>query len=208
VRQIADVIRRQLGLNNGRLPADEMIKAWSTDLLHRLGPIVPEHLESSFVAAREEAAERRARGAFGALNLDDVIRIYKRRPRPETAVPYDPYCSYCRHGHVMMTDPQGYETQVPCSCAAGRHQGATLKIYEGRHNVEELLRRGWELKVSPLKVSREETVWLVSRSERTSPTIALAELRALRESGEPLPPLSPTDSARAKAILDAGRENG
>ena len=201
MRKIALILDRQLLAHNGKAADPGVVTAWTRDLLSRLGPIVPEHLEAAFVAAREEAAERRARGRFGQLSIDDVVRSYRRAPKPVDAVPFDPYCGYCREGHVLMIDPEGYEVQVPCACAAGEHQRGLLKIYEGRHNVEELLRRGWKLKTSPQRITQDEVMWLVARSERTRPVEALAELNALKAANDPLPQLSDEEIERARSII-------
>ena len=74
MNQIAETIEAQLTSANQRTPDPEVVETWLIDLQNRLGAISTDRLERAFTAAREECAERRARGQFGQLSLDDVIR--------------------------------------------------------------------------------------------------------------------------------------
>jgi len=196
--QIAETIEAQLTSANQRTPDPDIVETWLIDLQNRLGAISTDRLERAFTAAREECAERRARGQFGQLALDDVIRQYRRTKARAVDVPTDPHCPHaCDKGHAMMTDREGYDVQVPCSCLAGEHLRAHLKIYQGRRNVEELLRFGWRVKSrSRRRLSEEEVQWLMARSFETSIAHAMWEHRKDRKM-----PITDENKDRAALIL-------
>ena len=181
--QIAETIEAQLTSANQRTPGVDVVETWLIDLQNRLGAISADRLERAFTAARDECAERRARGAFGQLSLDDVIRQYRKTEARAVDVPTDPHCPHaCDKGHAMMTDKEGYDVQVPCSCRAGEHLRNHLKIYERRRNVEELLRFGWKVKSrSKRRLSEDEVQWLMARSFETSIQHAMWEHRKDRK---------------------------
>jgi len=181
--QIAETIEAQLTSANQRAPHPDIVETWLIDLQNRLGAISTDRLDRAFTAAREECAERRARGQFGQLGLDDVIRQYRRTEARAVDVPTDPHCPHaCDGGHAMMTDKEGYDVQVPCSCRAGEHLRNHLKIYERRRNVEELLRFGWKVKSrSKRRLSDDEVQWLMARSFETSIAHAMWEHRKDRK---------------------------
>jgi len=181
--QIAETIEAQLTSANQRTPGVDVVETWLIDLQNRLGAISADRLERAFTAARDECAERRARGAFGQLSLDDVIRQYRKTEARAVDVPTDPHCPHaCDKGHLMMTDKEGYDVQVPCSCRAGEHLRNHLKIYERRRNVEELLRFGWKVKNrSQRRLSEDEVQWLMARSFETSIQHAMWEHRKDRK---------------------------
>ena len=181
--QIAETIEAQLTSANQRTPGVDVVETWLIDLQNRLGAISADRLERAFTAARDECAERRARGAFGQLSLDDVIRQYRKTEARAVDVPTDPHCPHaCDKGHLMMTDKEGYDVQVPCSCRAGEHLRNHLKIYERRRNVEELLRFGWKVKSrSKRRLSEDEVQWLMARSFETSIQHAMWEHRKDRK---------------------------
>ena len=176
---IAETIEAQLTSANQRTPDPDIVETWLIDLQGRLGAISAERLDLAFTAARDECAERRARGQFGQLGLDDVIRQYRRTEARAVDVPTDPDCPHaCDKGHLMMTDKEGYDVQVPCSCRAGEHLRTHLKIYERRRNVEELLRFGWKIKSrAKRRLSEDEVQWLMARSFETSIAHAMWEHR-------------------------------
>jgi hypothetical protein len=198
MEEITETIEAQLTSANQNPPGVEVVETWVIDLQHRLGAIAPDRLERAFTAAREECAERRARGAFGQLSLDDVIRQYRRTKARAVEVPTDPHCPHaCDRGHAMMTDKGGYDVQVPCSCLAGEHLRSHLKIYERAHNVEELLRFGWKVKSrSKRRLSEEEVQWLMARSFETSIAHAMWEHRQDRKM-----PATDENKDRAAKIL-------
>jgi len=181
--EIAETIEAQLTSANQRTPGVDVVETWLIDLQNRLGAISADRLERAFTAARDECAERRARGAFGQLSLDDVIRQYRKTEARAVDVPTDPHCPHaCDKGHAMMTDKEGYDVQVPCSCRAGEHLRNHLKIYERRRNVEELLRFGWKVKSrSKRRLSEDEVQWLMARSFETSIQHAMWEHRKDRK---------------------------
>jgi len=203
MQKIIETIEAQLTSANQREPAEEIVNTWAKDLQHRLGALAPDRLERAFTAAREECAERRARGQFGQLSLDDVIRQYRKTEARAVEVPTDPHCPHeCARGHVMMIDQEGYDVQVPCSCRSGEHQRTHLKIYARRRNVEDLLHFGWTIKRrSQRKVSQEETQWLMARSFETSITHAMWESRKGRK-------MSPTDENMDRAAIILSRSIG
>ena len=203
MRGLVQEIESQLTSANQKKPDPAVVKAWLRDLTSRLGDMTPSRLSQAFALARDEASERRGRGAFGQLALDDVIRHYRRTPAAAPEIPIPAECTYgCAEGHLMMIEPPGhYEVQVPCSCVAGEFQRASLRIYEGARNVEELLRFGWKLKATHQRLRREELLWLIVRSDTTSPTAAMEQLRAGKAQGAPLPHLSAAETARAAAVI-------
>ena len=179
---VINTIENQLTSANQKKPDPSVVKAWLRDLQHRLGAISPDRLERAFVLARDEASLRRGRGSFGQLSLDDVIRHYKTIPASVEEVPDDPHCPHaCTKGEAMMIDRKGYEVVVPCSCRAGEHLRIRLKIYEGRRNVDELLRAGWKLKPRAQRISEDELQWLMARSFETSIMHAMWERKEGRE---------------------------
>ena len=180
---IAEIIEAQLTLTNQRGPEPDVVSTWMIDLQHRLGSISQERLALAFTAARDECAERRARGAYGQLSLDDVIRQYRKTKARAVDVPVDLHCPHaCDKGHLMMADREGLDVQVPCSCRAGEHLRTHLKIYERRRNVEELLRFGWKVKGrSQRRLSEDEVQWLMARSFETSIAHAMWEHRKDRK---------------------------
>ena len=205
MQQITDTVEAQLTSANQKPPGVDVVETWVIDLQHRLGAIAPDRLERAFTAAREECAERRARGAFGQLSLDDVIRQYRRTKARAVEVPTDPHCPHaCDRGHAMMIDREGYEVQVPCSCLAGEHLRSHLKIYERRRNVEELLRFGWKVKSrSKRRLSEDEVQWLMARSFETSIAHAMWEHRQDRKM-----PATDENRDRAAKILSGSIGRG
>jgi hypothetical protein len=205
MEEITDTVEAQLTSANQKAPGADVVETWVIDLQHRLGAIAPDRLERAFTAAREECAERRARGAFGQLSLDDVIRQYRRTKARAVEVPTDPHCPHaCDRGHVMMIDKGGYDVQVPCSCLAGEHLRSHLKIYERAHNVEELLRFGWKVKSrSKRRLSEEEVQWLMARSFETSIAHAMWEHRQDRKM-----PATDENRDRAAKILSGSIGRG
>ena len=83
----------------------------------------------------------------------------------------------------MMIDSKApdYDVLVPCSCRAGEHLRGRLKIFDGKRNVDELLRSGWSMKPQPRVLSQDETQWLMARSFETSIAHAMWEKRKGRE---------------------------
>ena len=185
MQEVVAVITSQLCSINQKDPDGELVETWLRDLQHRLGAIAPDRLAAAFVVARDDCAERRARGAFGQLSLDDVIRHYRRAPAEAESIPQDPHCPHaCDRGNALMTDPKlpTYDVLGPCSCRAGEHLRAKRAAFEGKRNVEELLRFGWRLKPRPAPLSQEDTRWLMARTFETSIQHALWEHREGRRS--------------------------
>ncbi len=207
MEEITDTVEAQLTSANQKSPGADVVETWVIDLQHRLGAIAPDRLERAFTAAREECAERRARGAFGQLSLDDVIRQYRRTKARAVEVPTDPHCPHaCDRGHVMMIEKKApsYDVQVPCSCLAGEHLRSHLKIYERAHNVEELLRFGWKVKSrSKRRLSEDEVQWLMARSFETSIAHAMWEHRQDRKM-----PATDENRDRAAKILSGSIGRG
>ena len=198
MKAIAETIEAQLTSANQKTPGVDVVETWVIDLQHRLGALSTDRLDLAFTAAREECAERRARGQFGQLSLDDVIRQYRKTKARAVDVPVDPHCPHaCDKGHLMMTDREGLDVQVPCSCRAGEHLRTHLKIYERRRNVEELLRFGWKVKSrSQRRLSEDEVQWLMARSFETSIAHAMWEHRKDRKM-----PITDENKDRATKIL-------
>tara|TARA_R110000824_G_scaffold31805_1_gene103154 strand:+ start:448 stop:1065 length:618 start_codon:yes stop_codon:yes gene_type:complete len=198
MQEITDTVEAQLTSANQKTPGADVVETWVIDLQHRLGALSTDRLDLAFTAAREECAERRARGQFGQLSLDDVIRQYRKTKARAVDVPVDPHCPHaCDKGHAMMTDKEGYDVQVPCSCRAGEHLRTHLKIYERRRNVEELLRFGWKVKSrSKRRLSEDEVQWLMARSFETSIAHAMWEHRKDRKM-----PITDENKDRAALIL-------
>ena len=197
------IIRRHLTAANARKPDLEVVLCWEHDILQRLDPIFPTALDAAFTAAREEAALRRSQGRFGVLALDDVLRNYTRQPK-ETEKPLpDPRCPWdCRGGQVQIQDPEGYDCTVPCSCRLGTWARETLVIFQGRRNVEELIRSGWPTPSRPRKLSREDLVWCSTRASMVGVPAALEEYRQHSRQHAPLPELPEDMIARTVASID------
>lgn len=200
---VINIIKEQIGLIRGRDATDNEIGSWLRDLTHRLGSISPGKLEAAFVSARDEAAERRSRGRFGQVSLDDVILSYRRTKAEPEDLPEDPYCAFdCDGGHVMMISKgDNYDVTVPCSCATGEHLRQTRIIFKGRHNVDELLRMGWKLKPSAPRISEEDLLFLMARSYETSIAGAMWEIKHNRR-------IEPRDENKDHAAILIGRSIG
>lgn len=196
---VINIIKEQIGLARGREATDNEIGSFLRDLTHRLGSISPGKLEAAFIAAREDAAERRSRGRFGQVSLDDVILSYRRTKADPEDLPEDPYCAFeCDGGHVLMVDRDGYDVTVPCSCATGEHLRNNRIIFKGRRNVDELLRMGWKLRPKAPRLSDEDLIFLMARSFETSIAGAMWEIRHNRR-------IEPRDESRDRAVLLIGK---
>jgi len=203
--QILLVVRQSLEAIRSKAPADSEISSWIRDLERRIGKLDPPALLQAFDRAREDAAERRAAGRFGAVALDDVIRSYRKTPQTVAEVPQDASCAYgCREGHLLMLDRGGCENVAPCSCRAGEHQRRALKIYEDSRNIEELRRMGWTLKPRTRRLPPGDILWLMARSEAVGAADAVRDYRKL--GGRDLPKQPAGAVERARRAIEAGAD--
>jgi hypothetical protein len=202
MENIINIIKSQLSLARNRDATDNEIGMWLRDLTNRLGSLSPGRLEAAFTSAREDAAERRSRGRFGQLSLDDVILSYRRAKAEPEDLPQDPYCAFdCDGGHVLMVDRDNYDVTVPCSCQTGTHLRNARAIYRGKHNVDELLQRGWKLRPRAPRIGEEDLIFLMARSFETSIAGAMWEMKHDRR-------IEPRDESRDRAVLLIGKSIG
>ena len=193
-------IGSQLQMIRGRAPEDSEIGSWFRDLSDRLGSIQIKRLEAAFTEAREDAAERRARGRFGQVGIDDVARCYRKAKADPEDIPSDPYCVHdCDRGELYMIDRDDYTVLGPCSCQAGEYLRSTRTIYKGKHNADELLRFGWTMKPRAPRMSDEDFNYLMARSQEIGIAWAMRELR----DGYRVEPSDESKAAAAKLLAES-----